>query len=75
MESLIFLLLALLIPFCCWLVYRCGARDGEKKALTLAVYPTPVHLNVDPALIAAVLAAEGWTVTRPDKPAAPVKPH
>lgn len=75
MEFVIFLLLALMIPLCCWLAYRCGARDGEKRALKIAVHPTPMHLTVDPALIAAVLAAEGWTVTRTERPAAPVKPH
>lgn len=78
---MIFLLLALLIPLCCWLAYRCGVRDGERAhqpKIVIPVHPTPLYVTLDPALIADVLAAEGWTVTRPEPPAAPAakpKPH
>jgi 2-methylisocitrate lyase-like PEP mutase family enzyme len=82
---MIYFFLAVAIIVCVVLAYHCGKRDGERKTirrmmtdvkLIIDVHPTPVRLAIDPGLIADVLAAEGWTVSRaaarePPKP----KPH
>lgn len=73
---MIYFFLAIVIVVCVVLASRLGKRDGERKALKIAVHPTPVSLKIDPALIHDVLAAEGWTISRPDthNPSKP-KPH